>query len=139
MASRPSTRPIFPLRLFLLVAILLQGCNSYHTLTIEERDSIVEPQRIFRVELKDRSFVDFSSDSSGYGRFGENEIVGVLDDGSTRRIPLTEIERIYTKGTSTAATIGNLTFIGVGVAFIVYGIMGAHFTFGGGPLFSGPI
>lgn len=114
-------QPISYLVLLLLMVLSLACCNAYHTVTVNERNSIEDPQRIYRVELKDGSFVDFSTDSLRYGRLRESEIFGVIDDGSTQSIPLSEISRIYTKGPSTAATIGNITIVLASVAAIVLG------------------
>ena len=122
----------------LAVAIASQGCDSYHTLTVKERNLLQEPQRIFRLELKDHSFVEFATDSSGYGTLRDSEIVGVLENGVVQTVRLNEIQRIYTKGPSTAATIGNLTFVGIVAAIVLSGILGRHGGWGIGPSFAGP-
>jgi hypothetical protein len=38
-----------------LVAISSNGCNSYHTLTVDEMNGVAELLRMSRVDLEDRS------------------------------------------------------------------------------------
>ena len=111
------------------IAGVLSGCSSYRILTVDERERIVEPQKIFRLELTDDSFVDFSTDSSGFGKLRQNDIVGITDDDSLRVIPLNQIRHIYTKEPSATATITNLSLIGVGVGVVFYFVVVRHALF----------
>ena len=102
-------------------------------MTVDQRSTIAEPQRIFRLELTDHTFLEFSDDSSGFGHLRENDIAGILDDGTYREIPLTDVFRISTKSPSVAATVGNIAFIGVTVAMIVYAVENSS-PLGGSPI-----
>jgi len=107
---------------FLLLAF--DGCSSYRSVTVAERERISFQERIYKIEMTSGNFIDFSDDPLGYAVLKSGGIERFLPDGSVVTIPFTEVKRIYAKETTLLSSAGSIILIGAVVAALLFVVLG---------------
>lgn len=128
------------LMLLFLLLLFIEGCSSYDSVTSEHRNEISDSEMIYKVEKRNRDFIEFSQDTLNQARIRDSVIIGMQTDGSIISIPIEDVRRIYTKQPSATATIVNVGIFTVAIGGIIYAISHGGGMFGGSsPPFGGPL
>jgi ABC-type Fe3+-hydroxamate transport system substrate-binding protein len=121
-----------------LLLLLIEGCSSYSSVTSENCDKVTNSEIIYKIEKRNGSIIEFSQDSSRQARIQDSVLIGMQTNGSPISIPVTDVNRIYTKHPSTTATIVNVGIVTVGIGGVIY-VVTHHGAIFSGPLFGGSL
>jgi hypothetical protein len=116
----------------------MEGCSSYSSVTSENCDKVTSSEIIYKIEKRNGSMIELSQDSSSQARIQDSVLIGVQTDGSPISIPVTDVDRIYTKHPSTTATIVNVGMVTVGIGGVIY-VVTHHGAIFSGSLFGGSL
>lgn len=106
--------------LILISFTLLQGCTATRSVPVDEYQSKIKLKKdtVSSVVTTDGKRIKYDLLAGG-GKFQQDTIVGPLNDGSTARVPLSQVKAVYVQELQTVNTIA---LVGVTALFIALAV-----------------
>ncbi len=109
--------------LFVAFGLFSGGCYSSSTIPVQDNVKIDSTNEPYKIETRDGRVVDFRSDPDGHAYLKDSMVVRILSGGSTKSIPVSDINIIYTRHYNVALTFvviaasSSVVLLGLFIAF----------------------